>query len=110
MPLEEERKRRKQRGDAWDVPIVEVEHRQNKEARMLGLEPLIANGWVIFNRALPEEFFRQLEDVPSGIHDDGPDALEAALTLCKSRNSKFSQGLNKSTQSRRATKKPLAYF
>ena len=47
------------------------------------MEPLVANGWIRFNRALPEEFFRQMEDVPRGLHDDGPDALAACFNLSR---------------------------
>jgi predicted phage terminase large subunit-like protein len=83
LPLEEERERRKGRGERWDVPIAEVVHKQNKEGRILSLEPLIANGWILFNRALPEEFFQQCEEFPNGRHDDALDALEGALSLAR---------------------------
>jgi len=83
LPLEQERGRRREEGKAWDVAVSEVNHREKKEARILSLEPLVANGWIRFNRALPEEFFRQMEDVPRGLHDDGPDALAACFRLSR---------------------------
>ena len=110
LPLEEERKRRQTAGEPWDVPVREVSHREKKEARLLTLEPLVANGWVLFNRALPEEFFRQMEDVPNSRHDDGPDALEAAVSLSKTLSSSLN-GKNSLPQSpSRALKKPLSLY
>ena len=81
LPLEEERERRKNAGKAWDVPVSEVTQREKKETRIMTLEPLVSNGWLLFNRSLPEEFFRQMEDVPEGRHDDGPDALAGAADM-----------------------------
>jgi predicted phage terminase large subunit-like protein len=83
LPVEEEKKRRKEEGKPWDLYVDGINNSEKKETRIMRLEPLIANGWIIFNRALPEEFFRQLEDMPNGIHDDGPDALESALRIAK---------------------------
>lgn len=107
LPLEEERRKRRDRGEAWDVPVTEVVSRRKKEARIMSLEPLASNGWLLFNRSLPEEFYRQLEDVPRGKHDDGPDALAAAVELVN--------GFNKITPSQkspgtRKSKSPLRYF
>jgi len=80
-PIEEERARRRDRGEPWDVCVEEVAHRDPKERRLAALEPAAANGWLLFNRALPEEFLRQLEDIPRGLHDDGPDALAGAWKI-----------------------------
>ena len=110
LPLEEERKRRQASGAAWDVPVVEMNHRERKEARLLTLEPLVANGWVLFNRALPEEFFRQMEDVPNGRHDDGPDALEAAVSLSKTLASSLNGKNALPPSPPRALKKPLSFY
>ena len=108
LPLEEERGRRREAGKAWDVPISEIHHREKKEARIMSLEPLVANGWILFNRNLPEEFFRQLEDAPTGLHDDGPDALEGAVALCRSVGNPTGEKLPSSPK--RPARKTLRYY
>ena len=40
------------------------------------------NGYLLFRRD-QEELLRQLTQFPMGRHDDGPDALEGAVRLCK---------------------------
>jgi predicted phage terminase large subunit-like protein len=109
LPLEEEREKRRNSGGKWDIPITEVTHKIKKEARIVSLEPLIANGWILFNRGLPEEFFRQMEDIPNGIHDDGPDALEAAVALAKTLGDSL-KVKNPSHFEPRTVKKPLSYY
>jgi predicted phage terminase large subunit-like protein len=109
LPLEEERERRRNSGEKWDIPITEVIHKIKKEARIVSLEPMIANGWILFNRALPEEFFREMEDVPNGAHDDGPDALEAAVALVKTLGDSLKEK-NPSPSKSRSVKKPLSFY
>jgi predicted phage terminase large subunit-like protein len=82
-PLEAERRRRRGRGEPWDLPIEERHHHGDKAGRILTLEPLAHNGWLLFNRELDAEFMRQLEDFPAGRHDDGPDAVAAAVALAR---------------------------
>jgi len=60
-----------------------VHQTKNKMQRILKRQPVIANGTVRFARHLFKncpEFFGQFDDFP-GDHDDGPDALEGAITL-----------------------------
>lgn len=83
QPIEDERKRRRDAGRPWDLPIEEVTHRENKVRRIASLETLIANGWLIFSRDLNESFLRQAEEFPRGAHDDGLDALESAVALAR---------------------------
>ena len=45
-------------------------------------QPDIRNGYLRFCRD-QTELLRQLEQFPLGRHDDGPDALEGAVRLCK---------------------------
>ncbi|MCX7001113.1 MAG: phage terminase large subunit [Candidatus Sumerlaeota bacterium] len=110
FPLEEERERRKAAGEPWDVPVTEVTQRQKKETRLLVLEPLVANGWLLFNRALPEEFFTQLEDIPNGLHDDGPDAVESAVTLCRTIGATLQSNRFDLSCPTRPAKKSLNYY
>ena len=44
-----------------------------------GLEPLIASGQLLFSRK-HTTLLEQLRQFPLGAHDDGPDALEMAVT------------------------------
>lgn len=83
QPIEDERRRRRQAGRPWDLPIEQVTHRENKLRRIASLETLIANGWLLFSRNLGEDFLQQAEQFPRGAHDDGLDALESAVTLAR---------------------------
>lgn len=61
-----------------------IRQRRKKEHRLVGLEPLISNGWLRFDRAAcPEELRVQLYAIPHGAHDDGPDAIEGALQVAR---------------------------
>jgi len=82
-PIEDERRRRRQAGRPWDLPIEQVTHRENKLRRIASLEILIANGWLLFSRNLSEEFIQQCEQFPRAAHDDGLDAVEAAVALAR---------------------------
>jgi predicted phage terminase large subunit-like protein len=50
----------------------------NKRTRIEGLEPLIAQGRLLFSRQ-HVRLLEQLRQFPLGAHDDGPDALEMAV-------------------------------
>lgn len=62
------------------VMVQAVDHRTNKEGRILSLEPELAQGRLIMARRhkLLED---QLMQFPVGKHDDGPDALEMAMSV-----------------------------
>ena len=51
----------------------------NKEDRIAGLEVSAANGWLLFNSAIPQPVLAQFDDFPNGDHDDGPDAVEGGV-------------------------------
>lgn len=87
-PVERERERRRAAGGTWDLPIRGVAHRTSKRARILSLEPLLRNGWLLLAETLPEEFVRQIEDFPQDPHDDAPDALQAAVELARGATSR----------------------
>ena len=64
------------------LPITEVRAASDKVLRVQSLQPDIRNGYLRFCRD-QTELLRQLEQFPLGRHDDGPDALEGAVRLCK---------------------------
>lgn len=64
------------------LPIMEVRAASDKVLRIQSLQPDIRNGYLRFCRD-QTELLRQLEQFPLGRHDDGPDALEGAVRLCK---------------------------
>jgi predicted phage terminase large subunit-like protein len=82
-PIEAERARRRAAGRPWMLPVRAVLRRDNKKTRILKLEPLIRSGWVLFADDLSREFINQIADFPKGRHDDGPDALHAAVELAR---------------------------
>jgi len=82
-PLERERAVRRLARRPWSLSIRPIRHRAPKRHRILRLEPLIESGWLLFADDLPEIFMRQLSDFPHGPHDDGPDALAAAVELAR---------------------------
>jgi predicted phage terminase large subunit-like protein len=68
------------------LPLKGVTHRLAKETRLAGLSPLVERGLVRFNPTQGDQaqLMEQLLHFPSpGVHDDGPDALEGAVSLLK---------------------------
>jgi predicted phage terminase large subunit-like protein len=82
-PLEAERARRRADGRPWDLVVRERRHRGSKTDRVMMLEPLVDAGRLLFDETLDRVFMGQLEDFPDGRHDDGPDALAAAVDLAR---------------------------
>ena len=81
-----ERKRREvETKRAIHLPFYDIENVDNKEKRIYTLEPKTTHGWILFNRALSQEFIGQLEAFPHGDHDDAPDALEMLWGLVNNR-------------------------
>lgn len=80
---------RKRREDVAEriikLPFYDIENVDNKEKRIFTLEPKTTHGWILFNRALSEEFMTQLEDFPHADHDDCPDTLEMLWSLTHKR-------------------------
>ncbi|HOE63355.1 MAG TPA: phage terminase large subunit [Candidatus Sumerlaeota bacterium] len=110
LPLEEERKRRRAAGGIWDVPVIEIVQHNKKEARLLALEPFASNGWLLFNRAMTEEFLAQMEDIPHGRHDDGPDAVASVVVLCRGIKADGKAQNKNSADCVRAAHKSLALY
>lgn len=69
------------------LPLRGVTHRLGKETRLAGLSPLVERGLIRFDPAQGDQgrLIEQLIYFPSpNVNDDGPDALEGALSLIKS--------------------------
>jgi len=63
-----------------NLSIKRIHSRGDKVARIKGLEPLVASGRIQFSRK-HTTLIEQLRAFPTGRHDDGPDALEMAVSL-----------------------------
>ena len=64
-------------------PIEELHNTTDKVARIQSLQALINGGKLQFSKK-HTELLIQLKYFPKGPHDDGPDALEMAVRICKS--------------------------
>lgn len=90
--LENIKAEKKRREAAQDGKLIEIEFQQiiqteNKEGRIFAIEPKVAHGYIVFNRALSTEFKTQLEEFPHADHDDCPDALEMLWSMVHNRYS-----------------------
>lgn len=76
--LKAEMVKRNNQRKAGDIRLkfYEITQSENKHGRIFRLEPKVTHGWILFNRALSQEFKNMLFDYPHADHDDGPDALE----------------------------------
>lgn len=80
----------KSRESAAYLPIQEVNQGGiSKEARITRLSPLVENGTLRFLKTVSRRLIDQLVQFPKGDHDDGPDALEGAVSLLRSIVTKF---------------------
>lgn len=79
--LAHEQAMRRERGERSDLSYRGVNNHMTKENRITGLQPLVEDGRLLFSDDLKDLFLEQLEDFPHGTYDDGPDALEGAVTL-----------------------------
>jgi len=61
--------------------VEKLNNSTRKQARIEGLEPLVAQGMLLFSRR-HQLLLDQLRQFPLGDHDDGPDALEMAVSQC----------------------------
>lgn len=64
------------------LPLKEVYSHGDKTLRIQTLQPDIRNGYLLFGQG-QDELVSQLIQFPHGRHDDGPDALQGAVALCK---------------------------
>lgn len=68
-----------------DITIEGVRQVRDKVLRIQSLQPDIKNGRIRFRRD-QQELITQLVNFPSATHDDGPDALEGAMSLAGKRS------------------------
>lgn len=69
-------------------PLTEIRNTRNKELRIFGMETYITNGIVLFSRR-DQILLDQLKYFPRDAHDDGPDALEMAVTAATKEGTRF---------------------
>lgn len=69
-----------------DIPLKAIKTHSDKILRIQSLQPDIKNGRVKFKRD-QQRLIEQLINFPSADHDDGPDALEGAMSLVGKRSS-----------------------
>lgn len=69
------------------LPLKGVTHRLGKQMRLAGISPLVERGTIRFQPRHTDqpELIEQLLHFPTpNVHDDGPDALEGAISLLRS--------------------------
>ncbi len=81
--IERERLSRRAAGLPCAFTTHAVAHHTAKIDRIGTLEPGVHRGWLTFNRALPDEFWIEADQFPHSEHDDGLDALAAAVLLAQ---------------------------
>ncbi len=64
------------------LPIEPLQQISDKLGRIQALQPLIKNGTICFSRK-HHTLLEQMKHFPKGRHDDGLDALEMVVRLCK---------------------------
>lgn len=84
---EREDKRRERGVKNWGLKVrwYDIVNVENKTKRIYALEPKVAMGFILFNKALSQEFLGQLQSFPLGEHDDAPDALEMLWAMSEGR-------------------------
>ncbi|MBK8190380.1 MAG: phage terminase large subunit [Vampirovibrionales bacterium] len=65
-----------------NLRVIGISQQSNKIKRVSSLEPLIANGHLLFTESLSPRFWQQMTLFPTG-KDDGPDALQGAVEQLK---------------------------
>jgi predicted phage terminase large subunit-like protein len=83
--IAERERQEKKLGKKLHISFYDIENDENKEKRIFTLEPKVTNGWILFNRALSQEFMNQIDDFPHSDHDDCPDSLEMLWRLVNNR-------------------------
>ena len=74
------------------LPVCEVRTVSDKIMRVQSLQPYIKNKYVLFSEE-QTTLLNQLWDFPSGAYDDGPDALEGCVSLCRKTETACLKGL-----------------
>lgn len=74
---------RREAGKAWQLVIDEDISTSEKTERIASMQPAVANRWLQFATSLRPEVTGQIEEFPTGSHDDAPDAIEAVWRLSR---------------------------
>ncbi len=77
--LSDELRRRSTAASVY-VPVADINHSTDKLGRIQRLQPLITSGALRFSRR-QVRLLEQLRQFPFAAHDDGPDALEMAVSV-----------------------------
>ena len=72
---------RRAAGKAWTCELQGHCSTENKVDRISSLAPRIDNGHIEFCTDIPQPVREQFRQIPTGTHDDGPDAVERAIWL-----------------------------
>ncbi len=83
--VDERKVREKAAGKILKLPFYEIDQTENKDGRIHRLEPKVTHGWILFNRALSQDFQTMMEEYPHSDHDDGPDTVEMLWNLVHNR-------------------------
>mgnify|MGYP001586753769 CR=1 FL=1 len=83
----------RERGDKAGlyIPLEEIKHNSDKLGRIQVLQPLVKSGTIMFSKK-HRTLLEQMKCFPKGSHDDGPDALEMAVKLCKEASDRIGLG------------------
>jgi hypothetical protein len=81
--FDREREERRKARLPWRMAPRGHRSTENKNDRLVSLEPDFTNGWIEVCEDVPQLVMEQWRDVPSGSHDDGPDAIERAIWLVR---------------------------
>ena len=79
--LEHERAARRTARKGDQMPLQGYCSKENKMDRIISQQPKIDLGWIEFADTLPGLLLDQYRAIPTGTHDDGPDAVERAIWL-----------------------------
>jgi predicted phage terminase large subunit-like protein len=80
--LEEKKRQELNKTMPINIKFYDIVQTENKEKRIYTIEPKVSNGYILFNKTmLSQEFKDQMWEFPKGKHDDCPDALEMLWSL-----------------------------
>lgn len=80
--------RERSRAAGREIAVEEIKQVKDKLGRIQRLQPLVASGGLQFSRR-HVRLMEQMEQFPMGSHDDGPDALEMAVTVAQNSAGSF---------------------
>lgn len=75
------REERQREGRSYACHLQGHTSTKNKIDRIASLAPRLDNGWIEVVDTIPADVVEQFRQIPTGAHDDGPDAAERAIWL-----------------------------